>query len=109
METLNLNILRDEGRMELVELLESLRGKKCLVVDYQLGEVLNQIILEGTKLLKDNGVSQMKDIRGVLDFSSSESSSTKDVPDNIVYLVRPELGTMKMVAKQVKACMASGE
>lgn len=102
---LNLNILKDEGRVELLELLESLRGRKCLVLDGQLADILNHVILDGSKALKEQGVTQMKELSGDLDFSSE---SGKDIPDNIVYLLRPNLSLMKLVAKQVKACLTAG-
>ena len=103
---LNLNLLREEGKAELIELLESLRGRKCLVLDGQLGNLLNQVIVEGSKLLKENGVTQMKELYGDLDFTSDAG---KDVPDNIIYLVRPNLAMMKLIAKQVRSCLASGK
>ena len=36
------------------------RGRKCLVLDLQLGGLLNQIIVEGSKLLKENGVQYFR-------------------------------------------------
>ena len=101
----NSNLLKDEGKAELSELLESLRGRKCLVLDIELGDLMNQMLIEGTKILRENGVSQMKELRGDLDFGSDLS---RDVPDSIIYFVRPNLSSMKIVAKQVRNCIAAG-
>ena len=104
---LNLSQLRDDGRAELVEILESLRGRKCLVLDVQLGGLLNQVILEGSRLLKENGVQYFRELRGELGEFVSESG--RDVPDNIIYLVRPNLAMMKVIAKQIQACLKAGK
>ena len=103
---LNLSLLRDTARQELLETVQSLRGRKCLVVQSDLGGLLNQIIVEGSKLLKDNGVQHFRELRGELgDFMTD---SGRDVPDNIIYLVRPNLSLMKVIANQIHACIKSG-
>jgi hypothetical protein len=63
--SLNINSLRDDGKTELLELLESLRGRKCMVLDIQLNGLLNQIIIEGSRLLKENGVQYFRELRGI--------------------------------------------
>ena len=99
-------LIREEGRSELLELLELLRGRKCLILDIQLGRLLNQIILEGSKLLKENGVQYIRELTDEsIDFINE---SGRDIPDNIVYLVRPDLPSMKIIAKQVQACLRAG-
>jgi hypothetical protein len=54
METpiLNNERIRENGKMELLEILEALRGHKCLVIDLYVGNLLNHIIPEGSKILK---------------------------------------------------------
>ena len=46
---LRLEALREEGRAELVDLLESLPGTKCLVLESHIGGLLNHVIAEGSK------------------------------------------------------------
>ena len=53
---LPLSELRDGARSELLAVIDSLRGLKCLVVQSELGGLLNQIMTEGSKSLKDIGV-----------------------------------------------------
>lgn len=103
---LDLNPLRDECKSELIEILSSLRGRKCLVSDTQLSCLLNQIVVEGSKVLKDNGVQYFRELNA--DLGDFVSEGGRDVPDSIVYLVRPELSSMKLIAKQVQACIKSG-
>lgn len=103
---MNLGSLRDGARQELLFIIQSLRGRKCLVVQSELGGLLNQIIVEGSKLLKENGVQHFRELRGELGDFSSEGG--RDVPDNIVYLVRPSLPLMKVIADQIRACIKTG-
>jgi hypothetical protein len=106
-DSVNLNLLREDGKNELLEILETIRGKKCLVLDAQLGGLLNLIVLEGSKLLKENGVHHFRDLKGDLGDFTSESGA-RDVPDNIIYLCRANISLMKVIAKQVQACISRG-
>ena len=97
---LRLSSLRDEYKNELLEILDGMRGKKCLVMDAQLSSLLNMVVLEGSKLLKDSGVNFFRELKGehLGDFTID---SGRAVPENIVYLVRPNLNLMKIIAKQI--------
>lgn len=105
-EKMNLDSLREAGRAELLEIVQSLRGRKCLVVQTELAGLLNQIIVEGSKLLKENGVQHFRELRGELGDFATENG--REVPDNIIYLVRPSLAMMKVIASQIRACIKSG-
>lgn len=104
---MNLDSLREAGRAELLEIVQSLRGRKCLVVQTELAGLLNQIIVEGSKLLKENGVQHFRELRGELGDFATENGG-REVPDNIIYLVRPSLAMMKVIASQIRACIKSG-
>lgn len=102
-----LDFLRDDARVELIEILESLRGRKCLVLDVPIGGLLNHIIPEGSKLLKDNGVQYFRELRGELgNFSAADGGSM--IPDHIVYLTRPSIANMKLISKQIQSCVKAG-
>jgi len=101
-----LSILRDEGKLELIEIVQSLRGRKCLVVEPQLSNLLNMIIPEGSRVLKENGVQYFRDLKGELGEFVSETG--RDIPENIVYIVRPNLALMKVIAKQIHVHLKSG-
>jgi hypothetical protein len=103
---LQLSALREEAKIELLSILESLRGRKCLVIDTQLGGLLNQILTEGSKFLKDNGVQYFRELKDELGEFVSESG--REVPENIVYLIRPNLNIMKLISQQIKTAVKSG-
>ncbi len=107
-DILMLSELREEGKAELLEILSELRGRKCLVVDVQLSGLINQIIVEGSKFLKDNGVQYLRELKGDLGDFVSESH-VRDVPENIIYLVRPNLSIMKLIASQINEAVAKGK
>lgn len=62
---LRLEALREEGRAELIDLLESLPGTKCLVLESHIGGLLNHVIPEGSKAspvrgsVTENGISSI--------------------------------------------------
>jgi hypothetical protein len=102
-KTVPLTIVRDETKNELIDVLQSLRGSKCLVLEQQLGGLLNHIIVEGSKLLKENGVQDLRELRPEL------GEFGRDAPDNIIYLVRPNLSLMKIIARQIQGCIKTGD
>ena len=105
---IKLSSLREEGKAELIDILQSLRGKKCLVLEPQLGGLLNIVIQEVSKTLKEHGVSYVRELRNeACDFMTDANVS--DMPDNIVYIVRPNLMYMKMIAKHIKDYNKSGQ
>jgi hypothetical protein len=60
----NLNESLTKDKNELLEILDGMRGKKCLVMDAQLSSLLNMVVLEGSKLLKDSGVNFFRELKG---------------------------------------------
>lgn len=103
-DILMLSELREEGKAELLEILSELRGRKCLVVDVQLSGLISQIIVEGSRFLRDNGVQYLCELKGQLgDFDNG-----KDTPENIIYMVRPNLPTMKLIAEQINEAVMRG-
>lgn len=106
-DILMLSELREEGKAELLEILSEIRGRKCLVIDVQLGGLLSQIIVEGSRFLKDNGVQYFRELKGELgDFISD---SVRDNPENIIYLVRPNLSIMKLIAQQINEAVSKSK
>jgi hypothetical protein len=91
---INLSALRDEANMELAEILDSIGGSKCLVLDPCLGGPLNLVVTEGPKMFKSHGVENF------LELGWRKPSTTCN---NIVYIVRPEVVRMQQIAKHVRA------
>jgi hypothetical protein len=51
-------ILKDQGKSELLEILDSLRGRKCLVLEPSFKRLLVETVFEGDTALKDSDVHQ---------------------------------------------------
>ena len=47
---INLNALREDGREELVQILDRLHGNKCLVLDPNLSGPLNHVLSSGSQV-----------------------------------------------------------
>lgn len=88
---INLAALREHGASELVDILDSVRGKKIMVIDPQFTGPLG--LVAAANLLKEHGVEK---IHHLLDADLVTESK------NIMYLVRPKVENMKMIARQVR-------
>jgi hypothetical protein len=108
-DMLQLSALREDGKAELLEILESISGSKCLVTDVQLGGLLNQVIMEGSRFLKDNDVEHFRELRdeGLGNFTTADG--IQHVPENVVYIVRPQLPLMTLIANQIKLAEKIGK
>ncbi|CAM9699279.1 unnamed protein product [Pylaiella littoralis] len=104
---LRVEALREEGRAELVDLLESLPGSKCLVLESHIGGLLNHVIPEGSKLLRERGVTYFRELRGELGAFEDRNGVAAE-PDHIVYLVRASIPNMKMIAAQINSRTKAG-
>ncbi|KAI9007510.1 Sec1-like protein [Phycomyces nitens] len=88
---LNLAKLRELARRELPEVLDTVRGKKGLVLDPQLTGPLS-LIAEYT-LLKDHGVEKIYH----LDTPTMETECS-----SLIYICRPKLKYMRYIASHIK-------
>ena len=91
---INLGALRDEANMELAEILDSIGGSKCLVLDPCLGGPLNLVVTEGPQMFKDHGVENFLELGW---------RKPKTTCNNILYIVRPQVIRMQQIAKHVRA------
>eukprot|EP01025_Chloroclados_australasicus_P047982 TRINITY_DN5420_c0_g1_i5.p1 TRINITY_DN5420_c0_g1~~TRINITY_DN5420_c0_g1_i5.p1 ORF type:complete len:735 (+),score=76.04 TRINITY_DN5420_c0_g1_i5:431-2635(+) len=97
--TLPLARLREEAWDSLVKTLDSLSGSKYLVVDGDLQPVLH-LLRDNNKRLAEHGIDTENGLlylRGL----TSVPNPLKDT-SNIVYVVRPTLKTIHLVAAQIK-------
>ena len=119
-DLLLLSALREEGKAELLEILDSIRGRKCIVTDAQIGGLLSQIIVEGPKFLSGNDVDYLRDLKdeGLRDFTTQQQQTSdeghqragaSDIPENIIYIVRPHLPLMNLIANQINEAAKSGK
>ncbi|XP_034928997.1 vacuolar protein-sorting-associated protein 33 homolog [Populus alba] len=86
---LNLKSLREQSQRELVNILNNIRGKKCLVIDPKLSGSLSLIIK--STILKENGA----DLRH-LSAEPVDTDCTK-----VVYLVRSEFSLMRFICSHI--------
>ena len=107
-DILMLSAIREEGKAELIDLLDALRGRKCLIVDTQLAGLMNQMLVDGPKVLKENGVQYFRELDSA-EIGDFMTDGVRDVPENIIYLVRSDLAKMNVIAQQILAAMRNGK
>jgi hypothetical protein len=106
-DLLSLTLVRDEAKQEILDCLETVRGRKCLFVDSHLHSLLNEVFAGDTvKILKDNGVQYYRNLE--TDISEFANEMSRDSPENVIYLIRSYLPNMKEIASQIKAIMQMG-
>ncbi|GLJ41401.1 hypothetical protein SUGI_0857010 [Cryptomeria japonica] len=88
---INISPFRDQSRKELVNILNTIRGKKTLYLDPKLSGSL-ALILQ-TSLLKEHGVENL----GHLSTNPIQSDCK-----NVLYLVRPQINLMKLISAQIQ-------
>ncbi|XP_060062741.1 vacuolar protein sorting-associated protein 33B-like [Ylistrum balloti] len=87
----NVQKIRDVVRNELATLLLSFKGKKDLVLESDLMKPLDRIA--GASLLKQHGVDKI--------FKLDPSQKSIQGCDQRIYLVRPRMRTMKVIADHI--------
>ncbi|OZJ04384.1 hypothetical protein BZG36_02405 [Bifiguratus adelaidae] len=89
--SLNVSSLRETARKGVIELLDSVRGRKGLVLDPLLTGPLS--LVAEFQLMKDHGVEKIYHLQpGILDTEC----------ESLIYLCRPKLKYMKYITEQVK-------
>ncbi|KAF9360746.1 hypothetical protein BGX34_007526 [Mortierella sp. NVP85] len=87
---LNIDSLRDLARKELVNVLDSVQGKKALVLDPNLSSPLS--LIAEFALLKDHGVEKIYHLQpGALETDCK----------NLIYICRPQVNYMKYIAENI--------
>lgn len=95
---LDLNLLREDNRLELLEILDSIpSSQKCLVLDPQLGGRLNHVLVEGARVLRENGVSSFRELKSFGDEFDPDTT--------YVYACRATVPHVQAIAKQIKAAI----
>ncbi|XP_038691940.1 vacuolar protein-sorting-associated protein 33 homolog [Tripterygium wilfordii] len=93
---LNLKALRDQSQKELVNILRSIRGKKCLVIDKKLSGSISLVIQ--TSILVEHGVE--------LRLLSPEPLQTECT--KVVYLVHSNLNLMSFICSHIHSDVTKG-
>lgn len=93
---LNFSSLREQSQKDLLNILKSVRGNKCIIIDPKLSGSLGLIVQ--TSLLKEPGV----DLRHL----SAEPIQTEYT--KILYLVRSQLNLVKLISSNIKHDVSKG-
>mmetsp|Transcript_353 Transcript_353/g.424 ORF Transcript_353/g.424 Transcript_353/m.424 type:complete len:497 (-) Transcript_353:429-1919(-) len=95
---INLDVFRSYGRRELVDVLDSVRGAKALVLDPKLSGPLGLVVEVG--LLREHSVEKIYHLLpGRLDTECT----------NVIYLVRPKVEYMKYIAEHIHINAKAGK
>lgn len=82
--------IKSEARQNLINALDSIRGKKGLVVDIELSGPLS--LLVEFPLLKEHGVEKIYHLQEILDTDCSK----------LIYMTRPTIKNMKIISDHIK-------
>ncbi|KAG9304488.1 hypothetical protein G9A89_020052 [Geosiphon pyriformis] len=89
--TLNVSTLRELARKELTNVLDSVRGRKCLVLDSKISGPLG--LVAEFSLLKDHGVEKMHHL---------QQGPLETELRSVIYICRPSLTYMRYIAEQIR-------
>jgi hypothetical protein len=82
--------IKTEARKHLINVLDSIRGKKGLVVDMELSGPLS--LLVEFSLLKEHGVEKIYHLQESLETECSK----------LIYMIRPSIRNMKIISDHIK-------
>ena len=101
--------LKNEDRKELVEMLNSLRGRKCLIVEPALSGILRQLCRDTfSNLYKENDVSFHRTL-GSVDAGGAQYSEygDRELPEHIVYLIRPSVQEARIASREISTAVSA--
>lgn len=90
--------LREAEKADLVKILQSVRGKKGLVLDPKLSGPLG--LIAEVSVLREHGVEKI--------FHLLPGKLATDV-DSLIYLIRPKVPFMRVIAEQIRLHLAANE
>ncbi|MCO5614401.1 hypothetical protein L7F22_068682 [Adiantum nelumboides] len=88
---INLSLLREKAQEDLIDILDGLKGRKVLYMDPKLSGPL--ALIAQTSLLKEHGVENLFHL---------SAEPVQSECENVLYLVRPRISLMKVIAEQIK-------
>ena len=104
-----LHLLRNDCKIELLEILDNFRGSKYLVVDNCLHQLFYEDVFDETSAeFADDNLVQHFVLEGNKSIFASTNKTPQATPDNIVYLTRPKFSSMKSIAGQIRQCLDLG-
>lgn len=97
-----LSQLKEDEKSELVAVLEALRGRKCLVVERSLRGLFGQLLGDAApRFYSEHGVFFQRELGSPGAGGERFSSSGHDLPDHIVYIIRPTLEESRQTSREI--------
>ncbi len=98
-------LLMHEARRHLLMLLDGHSGSKCLVLEGDLGGVINRVLSygdgPGTRALKERGVVHIQELHENMSDEHDPPMSLKSV-QHVIYLIRPSIQHTMRVVRHIK-------
>lgn len=97
--------IKEDDKNELVSVLESLRGRKCLIIECSLRGLFE--LLGCDPVFTEHGVHFQRNLSGVGGgrFSSGDG---RDIPEHIVYLIRPSVEDSRVASREIAEAVKKG-
>lgn len=95
---------KKNGVNEFLNMFESLQGSKWLILGAQVRGILTYVIPE--TVLSENNVIAVRELSFLPD--EENASISRSPPEHILYISRPILSEMKLIARHVRNFTASG-
>ncbi len=95
---LPLTRLRESPARELMDVLESLPGSKCLILQKELRGIVDKMLVGGMTSLKQSGVNYFHELNELATLPTFDGGPP---PEKVVFLCRPSLRLMKSLAQLI--------
>ncbi len=93
---IDLQLVRDDEHSELVDILKGLRGRKTLILDSTIGNLLGHILTDATSVFREHNVIQVSELGMPMSLPPDS-----EAPNHVIFVVRPSVNHMKLVSRQI--------
>ena len=90
---------RLEGAQEFIETMDSLPGRKCLILQNELKGIISKLMGRGRDVLRNSGVTSILELSSTMTIGFD---GTIAPPDKIIFIVRPSISLMRDIARFVQ-------
>lgn len=90
---------RLEGAQEFIETMDSLPGRKCLILQKELKGIISKLMGRGRDVLRNSGVASILELSSTMTIGFD---GTIAPPDKIIFIVRPSISLMRDIARLVQ-------
>ena len=93
---IDLQLVRDDEHAELVDILKGLRGRKTLILDSTIGNLLGHILTDATSVFREHNVIQISELGMPMSLPPDS-----EAPNHVIFFIRPSVNHMKLVSRQI--------